>query len=369
MLFDEIAIGGLVLPNRILRSATWEGMATDRGEVTDRMVTLYEDLARGGAGLIVTGFAYVVPAGKALPGQLGIHKNDHILGLRRVAEAVHAHGGRVVVQIVDAGVQSQSSLLGGRLPRGPSSLTAEDGSPLAQAMSTDELEAVIDAFGRAARRVREAGFDGVQLHLAHGYLLNQFLSPGRNRRQDAYGGSPEARRRAVLQAYAAVRAAVEDDFPVLAKLNATDMVPDGLQLEEATACAQALAEAGLDALEISGGIPAAGKLGAVRPGIESPGDEAYFRSECGAIKRTLDIPTYLVGGLRSPAVMREILEAGDADGVALSRPLIREPDLPLRWRAGSRARSACISCRGCLKAGMRGGIHCVDAKRQAEGSS
>ncbi|MFH2009402.1 MAG: NADH:flavin oxidoreductase [bacterium] len=375
MLFDPIRLGPLTLENRLLRSATWEGMAEPDGAVTDRVVALYDELARGGAGLIITGFAYVVPAGKALPGQLGIYQDDQISGLRRIADAVHNHGGRAAVQLVDAGVQTRSALIDGRLPRGPSALTGDDGAPLAEALGADELAEVIDAFGQAAARVREAGFDAVQLHLAHGYLWNQFLSPGRNRREDRYGGSAEARRRAPLEAYAAVRRAVGDDFPVFAKLNSSDFVDDGLQTDDSLAFAQELVAAGMDALEISGGIPAAGRLGAVRARIATREDEAYFRAECAAVKRAVkrtadvdadvgaDIPVFLVGGLRSPDLIEELLAAGDADGVALCRPLIREPDLPKRWKSGDPARAACISCLGCLKAGMKGGITCVDARK------
>jgi len=365
MLFDPIQLGTLTLENRLLRSATWEGMAEPDGAVTDRVVALYDELGRGGTGLIITGFAYVAPAGKALPGQLGIYHDDQISGLRRIADAVHSHGGRVAVQIVDAGIQTRSSLIDGRLPRGPSALTGDDGAPTAEELSTDELGEVIDAFGQAAARVREAGFDAVQLHLAHGYLLNQFLSPARNRRKDGYGGSSAARRRAPLEAYVAVRKAVGDDFPVFAKLNSADMVDDGLQSDESLACAQELVAQGMDALEISGGIPAAGRLGAVRAKIATREDEAYFRSECAAVKRNLnaDVPVFLVGGLRSPDLAEEILAAGDADGVALSRPLIREPDLPNRWKSGDTQRAACISCLRCLKAGMQGGITCVDAQQ------
>lgn len=360
MLFEPLTIGSLRVENRLMRSATWEGMATDAGEVSDPLVALYRDLARGGVGIIVTGFAYVRPDGKALPGQTGIYDDQQMAGLARVAEAVHAEGGRVVVQIVHAGAQTRPEWIAGEAPWAPSQVDPSKHQPAARALPAGEIAAIAEAFGQAARRAQEAGFDGVQLHLAHGYLLSQFLSPHRNQRSDAFGGSAENRRRAPLLALEAVRDAVGPGFPVLAKMNSTDGVEGGLEIDEAVAHARAFVAAGLDAIEVSGGIPAAGSKGASRPGIRSREDEAYFRGGGAAVKAAVDVPVYLVGGLRSPELMEEIIASGDADGVSLCRPFIREPDLPERWSVGDPAVSECISCRKCLKAGMAGGIRCVD---------
>ena len=367
MLFEPIRIGNLTLPNRLLRSATWEGMATDEGDVTDALVALYRDLARGGVGLIVTGFAYVSPAGKALPRQLGIYDDRQVEGLGRIAEAVHEEGGKVAVQIVHAGAQTRPEWIGDETPLAPSDVVTAEGNQAAQGLATEAIDDVLTDFGAAARRAREAGFDAVQLHVAHGYLLSQFLSPHRNQRTDEYGGSAERRLRAPLAALEVVRAAVGADFPVLAKLNAVDCVDGGLTLEDSVPAARALAEGGLDGLKVSGGIPDAGKLGAVRSGIQAHDNEGYFRAEAAAIKAAVDIPVHVVGGLRSPELCEEILAAGDADGVALCRPFIREPDLPRRWQSGDPAVSECISCRGCLKQGMGGGIAChVLAKKRKQ---
>lgn len=369
MLFESIRLGTLELPNRLMRSATWEGMATDFGYVTDELVALYRDLARGGVGLIVTGFAYVVPSGRALPRQVGVYDDRQVAGLARIADAVHREGGRVAAQIVHAGAQTRPEWIGDQTPVAPSAVTRADGHRAASGLKVEQIDDILTAFGAAARRVREAGFDAVQLHIAHGYLLSQFLSPHRNTREDDYGGSLEKRLRAPLAATDVVRAAVGADFPVLAKLNAVDCVEGGLELDDAVVAAQALAEAGLDGLEVSGGIPDAGERGAVRPGIKAFENEAYFRAEAAAIKAAVDIPVYVVGGLRSPELMEEILARGDADGVSLCRPFIREPDLPTRWRAGDPAVSECVSCRGCLKMGMGQGIRCAVLEKRKQSAT
>ena len=197
------------------------------------------------------------------------------------------------------------------------------------------------AFAGAARRLKQAGFDGVQLHGAHGYLLAQFLSPLRNRRSDRYGGNLENRARFALEVFGAVRSEVGPEFPVMIKLNAHDFLEGSTTEEDSAYLAARLARAGIDAIEVSGGTPGSGRLGAVRPDIETREDEAYFRPQARAIRAAApDVPLMLVGGLRSLEVMDEILAPGDADCLSIGRPLIREPDLPLRWERGDRRRGA-----------------------------
>ncbi len=229
----------------------------------------------------------------------------------------------------------------------------------------DEIENLIGDFALAARRLVDAGFDGVQLHGAHGYLLAQFLSPLRNQRTDSYGGSLENRSRFCLDVYRAVRAEVGPRFPVMIKLNASDFMEGSTTEEDACYLASALAREGIDAIEVSGGTPGSGKLGATRPDILGPEDEAYFLPQAEAIRRAApNVALMLVGGLRSLEVMERILESNSADYFAMSRPLIREPGLPLRWQRGDRRRADCISCLSCFGPARKGeGLYCVQTHK------
>jgi 2,4-dienoyl-CoA reductase-like NADH-dependent reductase (Old Yellow Enzyme family) len=237
-------------------------------------------------------------------------------------------------------------------------------------MDAADLAAVTAAFAAAGRRARAAGFDGVQVHAAHGYLLSQFLSPADNRRTDGYGGDPARRARLLLEVLAAVREAVGADFPLLVKLNAEDLTPGGAGVEEMLATARMLAEAGVDAVELSGGRvvnpPEARAARLVRPGAEPP--EPYYREAGRRFKRAVALPLILVGGVRDPETAEALLAEGAADLVALSRPLIREPALPLRWRAGDRRPSPCLSCNRCyvpIRSGL--GAYCPVAAASRRG--
>ena len=207
----------------------------------------------------------------------------------------------------------------------------------------------------------------VQLHGAHGYLINQFLSPLTNRRTDDWGGSLENRCRFLMEVYGEVRAAVGADFPVLIKLNARDNTPGGLELEDAVFAARQLSQAGIDAIEVSSGTPASGAKSPVRKKINKPEKEAYHREDAMRIKAAVQCPVALVGGIRSFEVaLRAVTEDG-LDYVALSRPLIREPGLPRRWESGDRRPSPCVSCNECFTPGLtEGGIYCVTEKKQRE---
>ncbi len=223
------------------------------------------------------------------------------------------------------------------------------------------------AFAAGARRARDWGFDAVQLHGAHGYLINQFLSPLTNRRTDGYGESIENRCRLMREVYQAVRAAVGDYFPVMIKLNAADHLEGGLEIEDAVVAARALDSIGIDAIEVSAGTPASGDCSPTRMKVNTPEKEAYHLALAERIKTVVGCPVMVVGGFRSYDVARQAIAESALDYVALSRPLIREPDLPARWQAGGRDAARCISCNGCFKPGLEeGGIYCIIAKKEAE---
>ena len=362
-IFEETKIGGMELKNRLVRSATWEGLARADGTVTPALVRIHEELAEGGVGLIISSYMYVQTVGKQSVGQIGVHSDQMIPGLAELAQTVHDRDGKIVAQIVHCGGQADRRQTGGLQPLAPSAVESPGYSITPLELPIDEIHQIIEEFAAAARRLQKAGFDGVQLHGAHGYLLAQFLSPLRNQRADEYGGSLENRARFGLEVYRAVRSAVGTAFPVMIKLNANDFLEGSTTEEDSCYLAAALAAEGIDAIEVSGGTPGSGKLGAARPDIKKPADEAYFLPQAEAIRRVApSVPLMLVGGMRSPEVMERVLAEGTADYFSMSRPLIREPGLPARWQSGDRQRAACISCLGCFGPARKGeGIRCVQA--------
>lgn len=369
--FDETRINGMLVQNRLVRSATWEGMCDADGRPTAKLASLYGNLARGGVGLIVTGYTFISAEGRQLPGQMGIHTDAFAEEMRSLPLAVHPHGARLCLQLVHAGGQT-SAKTAGRQPVAPSAVAVPQYQEVPEALSVAEIERLVDAFAAAAARAKECGFDAVQLHAAHGYLISQFLSPLTNRRDDAYGGSLENRSRFLLQVLRRVREAVGSNFPILAKLNGDDYLPGGFSLEDAVVVARALDDEGIDALEISGGTPASGEQTPVRQGVETREREAYNLPPAVRIKAAVSCPVMVVGGLRSYDLIEGIVRRGEADYVCLARPFIREPHLALRWAEGNEARARCISCNGCFKPGLKEkGIYCVVDKieRESRGTS
>jgi 2,4-dienoyl-CoA reductase-like NADH-dependent reductase (Old Yellow Enzyme family) len=360
-LFESTVLNGMQLANRLVRSATWEGLAKDDGTITPSLLRIYEELAKGGVGLIISSYLYVQDVGKQAKGQIGIHTDGSLPGLTDLAQAVHDRGGKIIGQIVHCGGQADRGQNGGVQPVAPSAIESPGYPETPRQLLNDEVHQVIDDFAAAARRLQKAGFDGVQLHGAHGYLLAQFLSPLRNRRDDEYGGTLENRARFGLEVYRAVRSAVGPEFPVMIKLNASDFLDGSTTEEDACLLASALEAEGIDAIEVSGGTPGSGKLGAVRPDIKAPEDEAYFLPQAEAVSRAApSVPLMIVGGIRSIEVIEDILGSGTADYFSMSRPLIREPGLPRRWQGGDLRRAACVSCSGCFMPARRGdGILCV----------
>lgn len=355
MLFTPEKIGRLTLPNRLVRSATAERLADADGRPRPRLKQLYAELARGGVGLIITGHMAVHPSGRAHIEQVGIHSDEQIPGLAGLADAVHREGGRVAVQISHGGMQCSPQAV--PEPMAPSAVEATFLQRPAREMRSEEISHLIEAYAQAARRAREAGFDGAQLHGAHGYLIGQFLSPFVNHRTDEWGGDLEGRMRFLRAVCQAVREQVGPDYPVFIKLGMMDGVEGGLTLEEGLQVAAALEAMGLDAVEISGGIGGEGDLN-TRKGIRSEEDEAYFRPLAQQARAVTRLPIALVGGFRTQQVMEAVLAAGDADFISLCRPLISEPDLPNRLRLGFQERSACLSANRCWPERTGEGIAC-----------
>ncbi|MBM3212851.1 NADH:flavin oxidoreductase, partial [Candidatus Poribacteria bacterium] len=233
-------------------------------------------------------------------------------------------------------------------PVGPSAVMDNNTGITPREMTEDEIEECIDNFAKAAERVKISGFDAVQIHSAHGYLISSFNSPRTNIREDKWGGSLENRMRFLMETYRRIRAKVGKEFPVFVKLNSTDCVDGGIEVDESSQIAKILAEEGIDAIEISGGTFESRGKGAVRTRIRKPEQEAYFLPYAEKIRKlTGNLPLFLVGGIRSVSVMERIIKENKADFISLCRPFIREPNLVEEIKNGKN-RVDCISCNGCM---------------------
>ena len=334
--FSKGRIGTLDLENRLVRSATAENAWRESG-MTEEGLGLYRGLAAGGVGLVITGYMGVTRDGRASDTMTLISEDRFVPGLGRIARAVHETrpGCRVVAQLGHVGMQTTVSE-----PVGPTTTAWPNLKARPRALTTREVERIVASFAQAVRRARDAGFDGVQLHGAHGYLLSAFLSPFTNTRTDRYGGSLEKRVTVVREIVEQARALVGPDFPVLIKVNGDDFVAGGTDIESFPRLASEIEKAGVQALEVSGNNPVRESVG--------PGEQSYFLKYAQELR--LGVPVILTGGNRSLEGLEQIARAGTPDFFGLARPLLREPDLPSRWREGRGApEAACISCNRCIR--------------------
>lgn len=361
-LFEPGEIGGVRLRNRLIRAGTSESMADPHsGVMTPALLDLYEKLAVNRVGGIITGHMYVHPRGRYAQGQTGVHEDGVLDGLRALTERVHRHGAAIFGQLAHAGSQSR---VPDNLPLAPSPVPNPLTGAEVDGASDSEIEQAIEAFAAAARRVAAAGFDGVHIHGANGYLITEFTSPVTNRRMDTWGGSPENRDRFPTAVVEAVRSAVPVGFPVTMKIGMVDAVPGGLEVDESVRRAGVLVGAGIDGVEVSCGLmrapsDSANTYVAVGPKraaqdllvhrlLSPPRPEAYFRPWARSLRAAVDTTVILVGGMRTTGTMREVLESGDADFVAMARPLIREPDLVAQIERGREGQVDCTSCNLCM---------------------
>jgi 2,4-dienoyl-CoA reductase-like NADH-dependent reductase (Old Yellow Enzyme family) len=342
-LFKPFNIKSLELQNRFVRSATGDGTADISGTVSDESIELYRNLGRGGVGLIITGHAFVSPAGQAAPGQYGIYSDAMIPGLRRMVDAAHSGGAKIAVQISHAGLNSRYAKKKEKALQAVSEFP--DTEVPYRVMTDGEVSEAAEAYVAAGLRAVEAGFDAVQLHGAHGYLISQFLSPLYNHRDDRWGGSALKRRSFPLLVLKDLRRAIGKDFPIFIKLGVRDEAEGGLTMEEGLETARALAANGIDAIEVSCGVGTAIKI------LHSNEPEkAYFRDEAAAVKSVSGVPVMAVGGIRSLEMAADIIDSGDADFISMCRPFMREPGLIARWAKGLKSNSTCVSCNRCMVA-------------------
>ncbi|WP_099204757.1 NADH:flavin oxidoreductase [Scatolibacter rhodanostii] len=343
--FDQTEFAGLKAKNRFVRSATHDGRADEWGHVTDKLMHHYVELAEGGVGTIITGLANVTDRERIIPGQMAIYNDSFVEEYRKMTNAVHEHNCNIIMQLVCNGVQNKSKNQG--VLWVPSVIAEDTSMAEATEMTKEDIEVMKEAFTKGAVRAKEAGFDGVQLHVAHGYLLSRFLTPYYNRRMDEYGGNTENRARVVVEICRNIREALGADYPILVKINCEDFMEQGLTFEECKWICLRLQEAGLSAVEISGGT----RLSRANEGVirrVTPATESYFSQYAAEMAEEIDIPVICVGGHRNIDKLTDILNQTKIEYFSLCRPLIREPALINRWEKGDTAPAACISCTKCF---------------------
>ncbi len=388
--FTATELAGIRLPNRILRAATHEGMADERGFPTEKLRRFYVRLARGGAGAIITGYTGIRQDGKSPQFHMSMITNDAAIpAYRRITEAVHEFGTPIIMQLAHCGRQTRSKITG--LPTVAPSAVRDGfyGEDRPEELTGGEIETIIDNFVDALARAKKAGFDGVQLHMAHGYLLSEFLSSHANRRRDRWGGSLENKYRIIGEIFSRARERV-GDFPILAKINAYDGRKRGMRPDEAAAVARLLEKSGCAAVEISCGVFEDGfsTIRGTKPPVDAiiahtfkykhypdkakkvaarllkiflrlPGPVDKYNLDAALhIKKRVNIPVIVVGGINNLADIREIISRHGIDYVSMARPFIIEQNIVDKFRSGRQERSRCIMCNYCAVIGEERPLKC-----------
>lgn len=357
-LFQPGQIGSMTVKNRIVMPPMSSRLSGIDGQVTDNMIAYYTERAKGGAGTIIVEYAYIDELeSKAAVSQLGVQSDHHITGLNELAEAIKSYGAKAVLQIAHGGRQTDPGKMW-MTPVGPSAipdplLSAAMGEPnWTRELDLEEIQEIIQSFAEAARRTQMAGFDGVELHGSHGYLLCQFLSPFSNHRNDMYGGCIDSRARMPLETVDRVRSTIGKDYPLFYRISGDEFVPGGLTLEETKRFAQMLEEAGVDCLDVSVGNYAS--IHKFVPPIYF--DHGYFTYVAEEIAKVVDIPVIAVGAIAEPQHADWLVEQGKADFVAMGRALIADPYLPNKAREGKLDEiRPCIRCNeGCINRFFKG---------------
>lgn len=351
-------IGPLEIKNRLVRSATDEGFATKEGAPTQRLIDVDTELARGGVGLIIAGTTHISSEGKWGDNGTGMDNDSLIEPLSRLCKAVHEAGGIIAAQLLHCGSTVNPATLAERGPLlGPSAMIDPLFGHPVEELTTDHILKIVDDYAKAAARAKKAGFDAIQIHGAHGCLINQFLSPARNFRKDPYGGTLINRARLLCQVYEAIRGAVGKEFPLFIKMSAYDGFPGGVEPNEAAQAATLLDTMGIDAIEVSAGTPEGAKKGGWDHILPAPFKEGSLLKYALAIKEKVNCPIISVEGWRDPEKVEKTLEKIDA--ISMSRPFIREPNLANRWLEGDLSPALCISCNKCLELQMGPGMACI----------
>ena len=313
-LFDKTQIGNMEARNHFLRSATYEGKATEEGYPTDATKSIYRNLAQGDVGTIITSYTFITDYEQPEKHQLGIYNDSFIEAYRDLVDTVHSDNAKILMQIVHGSSLSQGYPEKARI-LGPSAVPHPVSGLTPKEMTKDEIQDVVDYFAEAAGRVKAAGFDGVQIHCAHGYLLAQFISPLFNHRTDEYGGSVPNRFRIVMEVYNAIRKKVGADYPIWIKMNSSDEKPNGLTTEEFLEMAVQLAQAGINGIEVSGDQWRKYK----------PDERLYYKSAAIRLSELVDTPVLLTGGIRTLAEMEQVYTTSKVNLFGFARPFLKNP--------------------------------------------
>jgi 2,4-dienoyl-CoA reductase-like NADH-dependent reductase (Old Yellow Enzyme family) len=402
-LFTPIRIGSLELAGRFAKSATTETRCTDDGFVTDDLIEYYERIAQGGTPLLITGNAYFSLYSKGTPRQLAADHDDKIAGLRRLTDAVHRHGSKIFMQIYHVGRQASPRLVGRKDAVAPSRVFEPTLGVRPREITLEEIREAVQGFADSAARGQQAGFDGVQIHAAHGYLINAFLTPHTNRRKDEYGGSPENRLRFLLEVYGAVRQRVGQDYPVILKINGSDELSlrKGLKPDDMVAIAQRMEAEGVGAVEISAGHYESGlvferghwrrffsTVTTIGVGKSLPAfqripvrllaplldwglgrvagySEGFNLRYAKLFKQALSIPVICVGGFVHREAMERAIADGECDMVSVARALIADPFLYRHMRDGVEG-PQCDFCNACYARAAVWPVDCYNEKVRAE---
>lgn len=327
-IFQPFTARNFKAKNRLVRSATWENLATPEGGICRNSYELYDELAAGGVGTIITGFTSVDAHDRYFGGMMRLCDDSLIPEYKELTEIIKKHDVSVITQLA----------LGAYYAKARDGRYSEIDIDF---MTGEQIKDTVDLFVQAGRRAAEAGFDGVQIHAAHFFFLSRFISPAVNHRNDEYGGSNENRSRIIVEILEGIRE-VAPLLHITIKINSSDFLPGGLTENDSLEICRILAAHGIDSIEVSGN-------GTSRPGIKSENDEAYFGMFAKRLAHEVNVPVILVGGMRSRKVMEQVLRNTKIELISLSRPLIRQPRLPELFRNGKIDKADCISCNACYR--------------------
>lgn len=352
-LFSTGRIGTLELKNRIVMSAMGVNLANPDGSVSDDMIAFYEERAKGGTGLIITEVTRVNDdTGIAQPRQISVNKDEYLPGLKRLADAIHRHGSKIFVQLYHPGSQGVCAFIGGKPVVSPSGIMSTLTQQPCRALSLEEIEGLVQDFVNGAVRAKKAGFDGVEIHGAHGYLLNQFLSPYTNKRTDKYGGTLEKRAQIVKEIIQGIREKCGEEYPVTLRLTVdeflrlTPIQEEGIVLSEGVKIAQYLAGFGLDAISVTSGIYETMSV-AWEPTSYEQGWRVYLAE---AVKKVVKIPVFTASVIREPAFADRVIAEGKADFVCVARGQLADPQWANKALEGRDSDiRRCISCLHCME--------------------
>lgn len=346
-LFHKSTLANIDMKNRFVRSATWENEATESGHLTDKLYSIYEELSKSEVGLIITGYANIVREEQPNPGMMGIYEDSFIHEYQKLTNLVHSHGSKIIMQLAYGGTKTDFNV-DKRTIYAPSEVPEMNTNTLGKAMTKQDIDYIVNAFANAANRAKHAGFDGIEIHGAHTYLINQFLSPYYNKRSDEYGGSLENRMRFLVEICHTTRNIVGHNFPILVKLTATDFFEGGLTFDETKLICKKLESIGIDGIELSGNIhgKANSMVGQIFDGYKLK-EEGYFLEYAKIISDTVSIPVITVGGFKDLNTIEKVFNETNISYFGLSRPLLAEPNLIKRWKNGDISQAKCLRCSKC----------------------